>query len=171
MRRRLMWWVLFGAGVVVTALFTGEALATPAVGFVGTTVTMGRFSGIEVLNQLVPQGGNTNFWLSWQKTIGLSDVYVQFNVWDPGGDTGWHTHPGSSLIIVTTGAVTAYEGNDPTCKPSTYTTGMGFVDPGGDHVHLIRNEGTVPANTIAVQLIPAGAARRIDAANPGNCPF
>ena len=27
------------------------------------------------------------------------------------------------------------------------------------------------ARTITVQLIPADAARRIDAADPGNCPF
>jgi hypothetical protein len=48
---------------------------------------------------------------------------------------------------------------------------MGFVDPGGDHVHILRNEGDVEAKTIAVQLIPADAARRIDVADPGNCHF
>jgi hypothetical protein len=57
---------------------------------------------------------------------------VQNNVWQPGGTTGWHTHPGHSLIIVTAGTVTAYEGNDPDCTPHVYTQGMGFVDPGGD---------------------------------------
>ena len=30
---------------------------------------------------------------------------------------------------------------------------MGFIDPGGDHVHIILNEGSVNAQTIAVQLI------------------
>jgi len=48
---------------------------------------------------------------------------------------------------------------------------MGFVDPGGEHVYLSRNEGAVPAKTVAVQLIPAGAVRRMDAPAPGNCPF
>jgi hypothetical protein len=38
-------------------------------------------------------------------------------------------------------------------------------------VHSIRNEGAVEARTIAVQLIPADAIRRIDAADPGNCLF
>ena len=57
------------------------------------------------------------------------------------------------------------------CKPHVYTQGMGFVDPGGDHVHIIRNEGTVEASTVAVQLIPAGQPRRIDVADPGNCDF
>ena len=48
---------------------------------------------------------------------------------------------------------------------------MGFVDPGGGHVHNLRNEGAVEARTIAVQLIPADATRRVDAPSPGNCPF
>ena len=112
-----------------------------------------------------------NLWLSWQKTKGSSDLYVQNNVWQPGGSTGWHTHPGHSLIIVTAGTVTAYHGDDRKCRPHVYTTGMGFVDEGGDHVHNLRNEGADEARTIAVQLIPADATRRIDAADPGNCPF
>ena len=48
---------------------------------------------------------------------------------------------------------------------------MGFVDPGGDHVHNLRNEGAVEARTMAVQLIPAGFTRRIDAQGPAACPF
>jgi hypothetical protein len=82
----------------------------------------------------------------------------------------WHSHPGHSLIIVTEGTVTDYESDDPECKPQVYTQGMSFVDSGGRHVHIIRNEGTVEAATIAVQLIPAGATRRIDAPAPANCP-
>src|SRR5215831_17834748 len=172
MRKRLTWTVLLGAAIVITALYTRSALATPASGFAGTTLALGRFDEINVLNDLIlPNEPGANIWLSLQRTKGQSDVYVQTNVWQPGGTTGWHSHPGHSLIIVTAGTVTNYEGNDPACKPTLYTVGMGFVDPGGDHVHLIRNEGTVPASTIAVQLIPAGAARRIDADDPGNCHF
>ena len=158
MRRKLAWLVLFGAAIVVTTLYVGKAMATPASGFVGTTLALGRFGEIDTFNQLIPSPGNV--WLSMQKTKGLSDVYVQSNVWQPGGSTGWHTHPGHSLIIVTAGTVTAYEGDDPDCTPHVYTQGMGFVDPGGKHVHIVRNEGPVQASTIAVQLIPADAVRR-----------
>ena len=73
------------------------------------------------------------------------------------------------------GTVTVYDGDDPTCTPKVYSaTGTGpngFVDVGGGEVHLIRNEGAEEARTIVVQLIPAGAARRIDAPAPGNCNF
>jgi hypothetical protein len=75
------------------------------------------------------------------------------------------------LIIVTQGTVTGYEGDDPDCKPHVYTRGMGFADRGGDHVHILRNEGNVVAKTVAVQLIPAAAALRIEIKDPGNCHF
>jgi uncharacterized RmlC-like cupin family protein len=177
MRRRSTWFVLLSAAIVVTALYHArKVLATPAAGFVGTTLAQGRFGEIDVFNHFIPpnstqQGDDYEIWRSRQKTKGMSDVYVQSNVWQPGGSTGWHTHPGHSLIIVAAGTVTAYMGNDPDCTPHVYTQGMGFVDPGGDHVHIIRNEGTVVAQTIAVQLIPATAVRRIDVADPGNCHF
>ena len=165
MKRTLMWSLLI---VVVGAGAYGAALlATPASGFTGTTIAVARFGEIEVKNHTIP----ADAWRAMLKTKGDSDVYVQNNTWVPGGNTGWHTHPGHSLILVTEGAVTAYEGDDPSCTARVYTAGTGFVDPGGDHVHLLRNEGTVQAKTIAVQMIPAGAVRRIDVPAPGNCPF
>lgn len=149
--------------------------ATPAAGFVGTTLAVGRFGDIDTNNHQLPAnpriGGPFGLWLSFQKTKGLSDVYVQNNVWQPGGSTGWHTHPGHSLIIVTAGTVTTYEGDDPSCTPHAYTVGEGFVDEGGDHIHIIRNEGLVEARTVAVQVIPANAVRRIDKPASPNCPF
>lgn len=177
MRRNLTWLLVSSVATAFMVLYGGANVkGTPATGFVGTTLAKGRFAEFDVLNQSVQpsagQGEKANVWVSLQKTKGLSDLYVQNNVWQPGGSTGWHTHPGHSLIIVTVGTVTAYEGDDPSCTPHVYTVGMGFVDHGGDgHVHLIRNEGTDPAATMAVQLIPADAARRIDAPSPGNCPF
>lgn len=177
MRQRLTWLVLFSAAIVVTALFySGKVSATPATGFVGTTIAKGTLGAFDVFNHSVlpnssKHDDDKNIWLSMQKTKGSSDLYVQSNVWQPGGSTGWHSHPGHSLIIVTAGTVTDYESDDPECKPQVYTTGMSFVDSGGSHVHIIRNESTTDvAQTIAVQLIPAGATRRIDAAAPANCP-
>jgi len=112
-------------------------------------------------------------WQEMIKTKGLSDLYVQSNVWAPGGTTGWHTHPGPSLVIVTQGTLTVYEGDDPSCTPHVYSAGgsNAFVDFGGGAVHLVRNESTAEARTVVVQLIPAGAVRRIDAADPGYCSF
>jgi len=114
-------------------------------------------------------------WKLKLKTKGLSDMYVQSNVWIPGGSSGWHTHPGPSLITVTAGTVTVYDGDDPSCTPHEYsasgTSPNAFVDVGGGEVHIVRNEGAQEARAVVVQFVPAGAARRIDAPAPGNCPF
>ena len=158
---------ILGGIFVSASLYAGSVLATPSNGFTSSTIALGRFDEIDVHNKTLP----AVFWQSRQKTQGLSDLYVQSNVWVSGGTTGWHTHPGHSLITVTSGTITVYEGDDASCTPHYYTAGMGVVDAGGDHVHVIRNEGAVEARTITVQLIPAAAARRIDAPAPGNCPF
>jgi hypothetical protein len=74
--------------------------------------------------------------------------------------------------MVTSGTLTDYLGSDPKCTPHVYTQGMGFIDHGGEgHVHNIRNEGTVEATTVVVQLVPAGSTRRIDVDDPGHCHF
>jgi hypothetical protein len=67
--------------------------------------------------------------------------------------------------------VTDYENDDPACAPHVYTAPATFVDSGGSHVHMIRNETSQVATGYAIQLIPAGAVRRIDADAPPNCPF
>ena len=165
MRKRLVCLALLSVTIAATALYeSGKALATEAEGYKSTLLALGHFREMEVTRTFQPPQ-------SPHPTKGLSDVYVQSNVWAPGGSTGWHSHPGHSLIIVTAGTVTDYEGHDPDCKPHVYKTGMGFLDPGGDHIHNLRNEGDIEAKTIAVQLIPADAVRRIDVADPGNCHF
>ena len=169
MRGRLAWLVLFGVTIAAAALHRPKVSWRRRLkGIRAPCLPVGRFGEIDVMSASL---NGEQPWESEQKTKGSSDVYLQSNVWAPGGSTGWHSHPGNSLIIVTAGTVTDYEGQDPDCKPHVYKTGMGFVDPGGDHVHIIRNEGDVEAKTIAVQLIPADATRRIDAADPGHCHF
>lgn len=159
-----MKWVLV-AGIVGVAAYGGSVLATPGSMITSSTVSLGRFDAIDV---------RTNDAGSHQvniKTKGSSDVYVVTNTIAPGGHTGWHTHPGPSLITVKSGTAVAYEGDDPTCTPRVYPAGSGFIDPGDGHVHILRNEGSVDLVTVAVQILPAGAERRIDAPDPGTCPF
>ena len=149
-------------------------MGTAPEGYKTSLLAVGRFGALDVSSSSshgLKGEGNEQLWQSLEEAKGTSDVYVQNNVFAPGGSSGWHSHPGHSLIIVTAGTVTDYEGHDPGCKAHVYKAGMGFVDPGGDHVHILRNEGSVEARTVAVQIIPANAARRIEVADPGNCHF
>ena len=143
----------------------GVVYATTGSGITTTMIVQGNFGDINVKTSF--DGHKVDI-----DTKGDSDLYVVSNVIAPGGHTGWHTHPGPSLITVKSGTITAYEGDDPSCSPTVYTAGQGFVDPGDGHVHILRNEGTTDLVTITVQILPAGAPRRIDVSPaPGNCPF
>ena len=86
----------------------------------------------------------------------------------PGGHSGWHYHPGPVLVVVKTGAITFYMGDDPSCSPQVHPAGTTFIEKGG-MVGLARNEGTVDASVVATFFVPAGSPTRIDAAAPGNC--
>lgn len=159
------------AALVLGALvaYAGTVVASPGSGFGSTTLAKATYGDIFSHVHTVPAA-----WDELISTKGASDLYVQQNTWQPGGTTGWHTHPGPSFVIVTKGSVTVYDGDDPTCTPHVYTAGTAdnaFIDPGDGHVHLVRNETTAVAQTIAVQLIPTGAVRRQDAPDPGNCSF
>ena len=168
---------LVAGAAVGVAVDGGNALATPPSGFTGVTLAKGTYQKIfSHVQTKVPQ-----HWNEVMKTVGATDLFVQDNTWDPntcGGcipSTGWHTHPGPSFVIVTKGSVTVYDGDDPTCTPHVFTADTpnnAFIDPGGGHVHIIRDESGAVAKTVAVQFIPAGADRRINVTPaPGNCPF
>jgi quercetin dioxygenase-like cupin family protein len=154
-----------GLVVIGVVADTPGALATQGSGITSSTVSLGHFG---VIDATANAGGPQQVSITTQ---GPTDVYVVTNTIVPGGDTGWHTHPGPSLITVQAGTVTAYDGDDPTCSPQVYSAGSGFIDPGDGHVHLLRNEGDVDLVTVAVQVLPAGTERRIDAPDPGVCRF
>ena len=108
-------------------------------------------------------------WAVHVATHGTTDGYVVQNDFRPGQSTGWHSHAGPSLIFVVSGSVTDYASDQPHCAGVTYSAGTTFVDHGGTDVHELVNTGAEPAQTIAVQFIPQGADRRIDADEPANC--
>jgi len=98
------------------------------------------------------------------------DVAVQTITFQPGGHSGWHSHPGPVFISVVSGEMTFYESDDPDCKPTIRRAGEGFLDT-GEHAHIARNETGAPATNVVTYFAPPGAALRIDEPNPGNCPF
>jgi hypothetical protein len=98
------------------------------------------------------------------------DVATQMITFQPGGQSGWHRHPGPVFISVVSGEMTFYESDDPECKPTVRHAGEGFLDT-GKHAHIARNETGATAVNVVTYLAPPGAPLRIDAPNPGNCPF
>ena len=101
-----------------------------------------------------------------------ADTVMQQLVFGPGGQSGWHSHPGPAIVLVKSGELTLYSGDDPNCEGHAYGVGQAFIDSGQGHVHLARNEGSVDAEVWVTYLdVPPGTPARIDATDPGNCQF
>ena len=111
-----------------------------------------------------------------KEVIRVSDTQetvLQQIVFSPGGQTGWHSHPGPVIVLVKAGALTFYSGDDPECVGRTYTAGQSFIDSGQGHVHIARNESASADLELWAMYfdVPPGGAFRIDAPAPGNCSF
>jgi quercetin dioxygenase-like cupin family protein len=161
--------LLIAAALVITAALTAvPARATPACALASQTLAVGHFPD-GLLNLMCNEFDQYGWYLK-TRVKGNSDVYIVRNTWPVGAHSGWHTHPGPSLITVISGELTVYDADNPTCTPTVYHAGESFTDVGCGDVHLIRNEGTVCAVNMVVQIVPAGQPRRMDAPQPANCP-
>jgi quercetin dioxygenase-like cupin family protein len=158
---------LITCALIVGVLTPMPAFATPTCGVLSENL----LNPVPVAN--FPSGtlnlmcrSNLPSWLLNTRVRGDSDLYVTKHTFQPGGQTGWHSHPGPSLITVIEGTLTVYHDD---CTSETYTAGESFTDLGCGDIHNVRNEGATEAIDVAVQIVPDGAPRRIDADDP-SCP-
>jgi len=149
-----------------------DATTAPSltVGTGSSSTLLGRATFADQDNQTFDVKRITGDWHMEIKAKPAFDIAVQSIVFQPGSQSGWHRHPGPVFIQVVSGTMTFYESDDPTCTPIVKTAGQGFLDAGED-AHIARNETALPATNVVTYFAPPGAALRIDAPNPGNCPF
>ena len=159
--RRIMLMVPLSAGLLAGAV-AGIALATTPSG-----VTVAPLAPVAQVDQIKAKA-KIGDWQAKIRTKGVSDLhFVQVTI-QPGGTLGWHSHPGLSFVIVKSGTATFYDGDDPSCTPHVIQAGSSAFEPAG-HVHIVRNEGSVPLVNVVMQLVPTGAPRLISQPSPGNC--
>ena len=87
--------------VLIAGGVTGIALATPGSGVSSTPLGQASLDPIKTK----AEAGD---WEIEIETKGQSNVSVTENRVAPGGDFGWHSHPGPSLVIVKSGTSTFY---------------------------------------------------------------
>lgn len=144
------------AAILATVIVATPALSTPGSGVVAPVLGRGVLEGKERL----------------KIRSDASDVVVQQLTIAAGGHTGWHSHPGPVVVLVTAGELTLYMADDKKCRPHTYAAGEAFIDHGRGNVHIARNEGATDVGLYATYLdVPVGGAFRIDHPDPGNCTF
>jgi len=164
---RILSLLIAPALIAIITFTTQSAFATPSCGFTSTNLlfpgtTIGAYFPSGTLNLMCRS--NLPEWLLNTRVRGDSDLYITQNTVQPGGQSGWHTHPGPSMVTVTEGTVTVYEDD---CSSTTYTVGQTFTDLGCGDVHDLRNDTAAVAKVVAVQIVPHGAVRREDKPDPG----
>jgi len=149
--------VLSGAVVVAVAstilavLVLGPAGATPPAGFTPTLLA----------RALTEQVGGMKF-----QAGGPVDIYSVDVNFDPGGTSGWHSHPGFVFVTVTVGTLTRYVSD---CDKRRYTVGQVIVER-PNQVLVVRNETSGSAEAITTQFFPGGTLNtRIDQPQPAHC--
>ena len=155
---------MLAAAVAVTALWaaagaltTSPARATPPAGV--TTEILGR--GTTLAGFIIHAAGIK------VESNNAADITVARLTFAPCGTSGWYACPGPVLVVVTTGSVTRYSAGD--CTAQTYIAGQAFAVHGPADKNLVRNNGSVPAETIVTFLTPPGAPLRGDTPPPPGC--
>ncbi len=147
---------IFGLAIVALAIAGAPVLrlhATPASGLVN--VLLAR--GIDVSDGTIPL------------QVGTDVAMAQITV-DPGGSSGWHSHPGGAIIIVKQGDLTVYRALGNRCQIDTYTAGDAFIERPGE-VDDVLNTGTnAYVLYVTFPRVPQRASTRIDEVDRGTCP-
>jgi quercetin dioxygenase-like cupin family protein len=144
-------WVLGASMIAASLAFTGVAVATGPTGSIASEV-IGAGS--------MPNG------IGFAATPGTNTVVASFT-FGANSSTGWHTHPGKTLVTVKAGTFTVYHARD--CEPTVYRPGDAFVElPATVHVGRNETDGVVELGVVFFG-VPIGGSPRIDQPQPQDC--
>lgn len=93
-----------------------------------------------------------------------SPSVLRFNIvtYPPNGHSGWHYHPGISLVTVLEGVIDWY---DASCAPHVHGVGDQFAE-NDRAVHMVRNDASTPARIIVTHIIAKGLPQRVSVPAP-----
>jgi len=97
-----------------------------------------------------------------------TDIALVRATLEAGGKTGWHKHPGQSMVLVEKGVMTIQEAHHRKCVTETVPAGQSFEHPEGPHNFI--NNGPEQLVFYVAYFVPAGAAPLlIDTPAPHPC--
>jgi quercetin dioxygenase-like cupin family protein len=144
-------WALGASMIAASLALGGVALATGPTGSVVSEV-IGAGSMPNGIGLVATPGTNTV----------VADV-----TFGPNSSTGWHTHPGKTLVTVKSGTFTVYHARD--CEPMVYGPGDAFVElPSTIHIGRNETDGIVELGVVFFG-VPIGGSPRIDQPQPEDC--
>lgn len=159
MRKRT--WGIGLTAVLATAMLAAAALATHG-------GLHGLFNSRGTIDRFKIQEPSMTLKLKAGEPIDIAIVGAQL---DPGGQTGWHTHPADSLVTVQPGgpALTMLELLDGQCVERTFNPGQALVHPAHPH-NFVNRDTTRPLNFGVAYFVPVGAPLLTATSPPAACP-
>lgn len=163
--------LLVSVGVLAVSAIAFAAVLTPSFGIVSAPVFV-RASFADPTDLKFTVKGHHNS-QEVSNVTNARETVIQQIVIAPGGNTGWHGHPGPVVVLIKSGQLSFYDSDDPTCTARVYSAGQSFIDRGQGDVHIARNESHSENLELWATYfdVPPGGAFRIDAPDPGNCSF
>jgi quercetin dioxygenase-like cupin family protein len=90
---------------------------------------------------------------------------------EPAGFSGWHSHPGTTVVAVQSGQITLF--SEPIaggkCRVHTYTAGQLFLEHPRNEYNAVNTGAEPEVSAVTFFNVPHGGPSRIDQADPGNC--
>ena len=154
--KRAVRWALLSVGLasVITAATVASAAATPPSGL--TNIPLAR--GTDTSHGTIP--------LQFGTDVAMAQITV-----DPGGSSGWHSHPGGAIIIVKEGALTVYHSVGHQCRTTTYSAGQAFIERPGEMDQVVNTGAGDHILYVTFPRVPQGESPRTDVSpDPGTCP-
>jgi quercetin dioxygenase-like cupin family protein len=143
---------LVTAGLVLSAV--AVASADPGTGFTSVLIGRGQASRSFEVHQ---RKGN--------------DVAVSQNTILPAGFSGWHSHPGTTVVAVQSGQVTLFSepiaGGE--CRVRTYTAGQVFLEHPKNEYNAVNTGAESAVVAVTFFNVPHLGSSRIEQTDPGNC--
>jgi quercetin dioxygenase-like cupin family protein len=131
-----------------------------AVGLIGSVVARGQVEPLQIIP--LAQGFSSDRHINLHSQ-GPSDVLQAQLVFQPGGDTGWHFHPGPVIVVVKGGALTEQHSNG--CM-TVHPAGSVFLET-NEEVHRAFNQTGSVVEVFATFISPSGAQPLIPVPDPG----
>jgi quercetin dioxygenase-like cupin family protein len=144
--------------ITVAGLSAGIVMATPAKNFSAKVLGEATLDPFDIETK--------DFKVHSKKS---ADVVVQEVTFREGGHSGWHSHPGTPIVLVKEGQIALTQADG--CTTEVFGPGEGFAETPG-HVLIARNVGGPGEKAVTIVTFlanPTGEPTRTDEDAPEDC--
>jgi quercetin dioxygenase-like cupin family protein len=146
---------------VAATIIAGAVVATPLINLTSPVVAAGNVSGGINVHGVAKDLNDNNYFNVFLTTQGRAAISTQVASFNPGGENGWHSHPGLVTVTLIKGSIVWYNGN---CEATTYNAGDAWAE--GSQIHMFRVVGKDAVLAYATFITAQGEPLRTDRPEP-----